>query len=119
MAADEQYSDKVRQAVREPEDFEPRAQRRGLQHEASSRMEKRHRNVAMCPRLAGADKQSQSGTGPGVALTTTPTNLHSRIDPQLFRVLLLRRLPLPFSRRFCRCVFLTPFGTIAQTAVCP
>ena len=32
----------------------------------------------MCPRLAGADKgltQSQSGTGPGVALTTTPTNL--------------------------------------------
>ena len=78
----------------EAEDLEPGAQRRGWQHEASSRVERRHRSVILFPQLTEADKaltRSQSGTGAGVALTTTPSNLHTRIEPQLFRVLLLRR----------------------------
>ena len=98
----------ARPPPREAEDLEPGAQRRGWQHEASSRVERWHRNVVLFFQLTEADKaltRSQSGTGAGVALTTTPSNLHTRIELQLFRVLLLRRLrlPLPFSRRFCRC----------------
>ena len=98
----------ARPPPREAEDLEPGAQRRGWQHEASSRVERRHRSVILFPQLTEADKaltRSQSGTGAGVALTTTPSNLLTRIEPQLFRVLLLRRLrlPLPLSRRFCRC----------------
>ena len=98
----------ARPPPREAEDLEPGAQRRGWQHEASSRVERRHRSVILFPQLTEADKaltRSQSGTGAGVALTTTPSNLHTGIEPQLFRVLLFRRLrlPLPFSRRFCRC----------------
>ena len=40
-----------------------------------------------------------------MAFSTTPCTPLTRLEPQLFRVLLLRRLrlPLPFSRRFCRC----------------
>ena len=48
---------------------------------------------------------SQGGSGAGAALQTCPTCPLTRIDPALFRVLLLRRLrlPLPLSARFCRC----------------
>ena len=95
----------ARPPPRVAEDLEPGAQRRGWYHEASSKVERRHRSVILLPQLTEADKaltRSQSGTGAGVALTTTPSNLHTRIEPQLFRVLLFRRLrlPLPFSRRF-------------------
>ena len=40
-----------------------------------------------------------------VCPSCVPTARHSRFDPQLFRVLLLRRLwlPIPPSDRFCRC----------------
>ena len=49
--------------------------------------------------------RSQSGPFAGVALSVAPINFMTRIDPSLFRVLLLRRLrlPLPLSMRFCRC----------------
>ena len=46
--------------------------------------------------------RSQSGLGAGVALSATPSSYHTRIDSQLFRVLLLH-LPLPPPSRFCRC----------------
>ena len=49
--------------------------------------------------------RSQGGSGAGAALQTCPTCPLTRIDPALFRVLLLRRLrlPLPLFARFCRC----------------
>ena len=49
--------------------------------------------------------RSQSGPLAGVPLSTTPSNILSRIDSHLFRVLLLRRLrlPLSLSARQCRC----------------
>ena len=60
------------------------------------------------PGLSEGDRalmRSQSGSGAGVAFSSTPCTPLTRLEPQLFRVLLLRRLrlPLPFSRRFCRC----------------
>ena len=52
-----------------------------------------------------APKRSQSGSGAGVALSTVPTHPRARIDSQLFRVLLSRRLrlPPPLAQRFYRC----------------
>ena len=48
--------------------------------------------------------RSQGGPGAGLALTTCPTCLVTRVEPQLFRVLLLRRLrlPLPLTVRSLR-----------------
>ena len=73
----------------------------------------RSRCVPSSARVRAALVRSQSGTGSGVALTVTPSNIFTRVEPQLFRVLLLRRLriPLPFSRRVCRCgLLLDSFG---------
>ena len=91
----------VRPPPRGPEDFEPGAQWSGWQHEASSRMEQDFRVTQHFPLLSDSElalMRSQSGPGAGVALHTTPCNMQTRIEPQLFRVLLLRRLrlPLPF-----------------------
>ena len=49
--------------------------------------------------------RSQSGPGAGVRFTVSPTGFETRIDPPLFRTLLLRRLrlPLSMSKRICRC----------------
>ena len=46
-----------------------------------------------------------SAHGSGVALSVSPSSIFTRREPQLFRVLLLRRLriSLPFSRRFWWC----------------
>ena len=44
--------------------------------------------------------RSQSGVGAGVALSSVPCNPLVRIEPQLFRVLLLRRLRLPLPSAF-------------------
>ena len=59
----------------------------------------------LLPESGRALVRSQSGTGSGVALSVSPSSIFTRIEPQLFRVLLLRRLriSLPSSRRFCRC----------------
>ena len=93
---------------REPDEFEPGAERHGWQHEASSRVEREHRERRILPRLADNEKamlRSQSGPGAGLALSATPSSPSSRIEPHLFRVLLLRRLrlPLPPVSRTCRC----------------
>ena len=48
--------------------------------------------------------RSHGGPGAGLALTTCPLCRVTSIEPQLFRVLLLRRLhlPLPLTARHCR-----------------
>ena len=45
------------------------------------------------------------GPGAGLALSCSPTCRITRLEAQLFRVTLLRRLqlPLPFTERSCRC----------------
>ena len=90
------------------EDFELDALKGGWQHEASSRVERQFRERNVLPVLTdgeGALLRSQSGSGAGVALSTVPCDPLRRIEPQLFRVLLLShlRLLLPLARRFCRC----------------
>ena len=60
------------------------------------------------PRLPQHERamlRSRSGPLAGVPMSTTPCNFLNRIDSNLFRVLLLRRLrlPLPLSARQCRC----------------
>ena len=49
--------------------------------------------------------RSQSGPAAGMSLSAVPSSFLTRIESQLFRVLLLRRLrlPLPPSSRCCRC----------------
>ena len=90
------------------EEFERDALKGGWQHEASSRVERQFRERNVLPVLTDGERallRSQSGSGAGVALSTVPCNPLVRIEPQLFRVLLLRRLrlSLPLARRFCRC----------------
>ena len=98
----------ARPPPREPDDHESGAQRLGWQHEACSRVELQFRELQLMPALSEGDRalmRSQSGSGVGVAFSTTPCTPLTSLEPQLFRVLLLRRfrLPLPFSRRLCRC----------------
>ena len=81
----------VRPPPRGPEDFEPGAQRSGWQHEASFRLEQDFRVTPHFPLLSDSElafMRSQRGPGVGVALHTTPCNMQTRIEPQLFRVLL-------------------------------
>ena len=98
----------ARPAMLEPDDFEHGTARHGWQHEASSRVEREHRERRIMPSLADSEKamlRSQSGPGAGLALSATPSKYSCRIATHLFRVLLLRRLrlPLPLVSRTCRC----------------
>ena len=82
--------------------------RRGWQHEAVSRVERRHRRETILPFLDASGQallRSQSGPASGAALAAAPSNYSTRINADLFRVLLLRRLrlPLPPVSRTCRC----------------
>ena len=88
-------------------DQEDGSTKAGWQHEASSRIEQEHRE-SLFRVLAEPERallRSQGGSGAGAALQTGPTCPLTRIDPALFRVLLLRRLrlPLPLSIRSCQC----------------
>ena len=91
--------------LRPPHDQEQ--EKSGWQHEASSRIEQEHREslFRVLPEPERALLRSQGGSGAGAAVQTCPTCPLTRIDPALFRVLLLRRLrlPLPLSIRNCRC----------------
>ena len=92
----------------QPDDFEPGCQCGGWQHEAASRVEARFRDANLFRRLDDASKalvRSQGGVGAGLALSICPLCRVTRLEPHLFRVLLLRRLrlPLPLSGRSCRC----------------
>ena len=65
---------------------EPGTQRQGWQHEASSRTEESFRNV-LFTRLPDSTKdsaRSQGGPGAGLVLTTCPTCLVTRLEPQLW-----------------------------------
>ena len=100
--------DGVRPPPRDPEDNEPGSSRSGWQHEAAFRVEQQFREQQLLLVLSESERallRSQSGPGAGSFLTVPPTNPLVRFDSQIFRVLLLRRLrlPLPLSRRFCRC----------------
>ena len=98
----------ARPALRNVEEFEPGCQRTGWQHEAAIAVEKQFRDVNLFPLMAEHERdlvRSQGGPLAGMSLAAAPSNPHTRIEPQLFRVLLLRRLrlPLPLSSRACRC----------------
>ena len=69
-----------------------------------------------------AHLRSQSGPGAGAALCAIPTSKELRIEPHLFRTILLRRLrqPLPISCKLCKCHrFIDPLGDhLASCATC-
>ena len=97
----------ARPDTHQPEEFEPGG-KRGWQHEAASRVDQRFRDEDLFVRMTNSGQalvRSQGGPGAGLALATCPTCRITRIEPQLFRIVLLRRLnlPLPLSARFCRC----------------
>ena len=107
--------DGARPPPHDPEDHEPGGTRGGWQHEAASRVERNFRDRRLMPVMSRADQallRSQSGPFAGMALSAASTNALSRISPQLFRVLLLRRLrlPLPLCSRACRCALHDCFG---------
>ena len=88
----------ARPEPREHEDFEPGCTRDGWQHEASSRMEETFRAESLFPRMDDSGKallRSQGGPGAGLALSTCPM---TSFTPQLFRVILLRRLHFSIVR---------------------
>ena len=90
----------ARPAPRQPDDFEP----------GCERVEELFRDGSLFSRLDDASKvlmRSQGGVGSGLALSTCPLCRVTRLEPCLFRVLLLRRLrlPLPLTGRNCRCGF--------------
>ena len=85
----------------------PRSSTQGWQHEAASIV---HNRLAesIWPGLTDSQRgllRSQGGHMASSPFTTPPASFHARFDPQLFRVLLLRRLwqPLPPVSRICRC----------------
>ena len=92
---------------REPEDVEPGTVRSGWQHEACSRVERRHRRelFSHTPAQVRALVRSQGGGGAGAVLSVAPTSRETTLSPHLFRVILLRRLrqALPLCARWCRC----------------
>ena len=97
--------DGTRPETRQHEEYEP-GSTRGWQHEAASRVDQRFRNEDLFARLTDSGQalvRSQGGPGAGLKLSTCPTCRITRIDPQLFRVILLRRLHLPLPLTVCSC----------------
>ena len=97
--------------------------RAGWQHEAASRVERHFRDAQVFVDMEGprtALVRLQGGPGAGLEFTSYRTNFLTTFSPQLFRVLLLRRLglPLPLTARTCRCARpLDPCGH--HRAACP
>ena len=92
----------------QPEEFEIRSQGGG-QHEAASRVDRVFRDVDLFSRLDDspiAMQRSQGGPGAGLAVIC-PTCRITKMELQLFRVLLLRllQLPLPMIVRNCFLLF--------------
>ena len=86
----------------QPEEFEP--SQRGWQHEAASRVQRAHREMQLFPRMSDPAK-SFGPTAARALVLICPTCRLTKLDPHLFRVVLLRRLqvPLPPTVRSCRC----------------
>ena len=96
-----------RPPLRNIEEVEPGTHGAGWQHEAAARLDWNFRERLMVTLTESEQAlfRSQSGTAAGSAFTVAPSHFLVRIESQLFRVLLLRRLrlPLPPSSRTCRC----------------
>ena len=91
-----------------PADLDPSDWRTGWQHEAASWVEVHHRASVIFPSADERERallRSQSGPLAGVPFSTVPRSFDTRLEPHLFRVLLLRRLrlPLPPTVHLCRC----------------
>ena len=99
----------ARPETRELDQFEFGRSRDGWQHEVASRVEESFRGHG-----AVAAMRSQGGSGAGLALFCCPTCRITRLETQLFRVTLLRRLHLPLPLTSCRCGL--PLDTTAQRA---
>ena len=79
--------------------------------EAAARVDWQFRTQDLMPRAAEDERallRSQSGLGAGMSFSVVPSNPLVRIESQLFRVLLLRRLRLTTSHT-CRCGRLLDF----------
>ena len=89
------------------QDIEPGVPTHGWQFFAARAIEEHFVSSSIVPRLSptkSALLRSQSGPMAGLPFSVVPSSF-ARFCPQLFRVLLLRRLwlPLPLSSRTCRC----------------
>ena len=82
--------------------------RHGWQREVSKKVEQHFKDSRLLPTMTEPEQallRSQGGPLAAAPFTCCPTDRLFRIEPQCFRVLLLRRLrlPLPLSQRTCRC----------------
>ena len=90
------------------DEVDPGVPTHGWQFFAAQAVEQRYRTDVVWPRLSTTEQalfRSQSGPMSGLPFSSVPSSPPTRFAPQLFRVLLLRRLwlALPFSSRTCRC----------------
>ena len=94
-------TDGARPEFHHPDAFERGGDRHGWQHEVASRTDEEFRET-LFSRMADSSVaaiRSQGGSGAGLALSCCPTCRITRLEAQLFRVTLLRRLQLPCLRR--------------------
>ena len=78
----------------------------GWQHHASSPIEHHFREtVILAESDAAVQAHMRSHSGPGASdiLHGTPTAPEFRVEPHLFRMLILDRLPLPLTEANCEC----------------
>ena len=90
------------------DEVDPGVPTHGWQFFAAQAVEQRYRTDVVWPRLSTTEQallRSQLGPMSGLPFSSVPSSPPTRFAPQLFRVLLLRRLwlALPFSSRTCRC----------------
>ena len=81
-----------------PREEGPTEPRFGWQCLASADVERTRLQGAVWPELSPADRallRSQCGPFAGIPFTCSPVVVESRLEPQIFRVLLLRRLWCP------------------------
>ena len=88
-----------------PEPSEPKI---GWQQKATRHLQQKFHDVEYWPSLSNPERalmRSQCGPQASATFTAVPINRMTRIEAQPFRLLLLRRLRLPFSltSRTCRC----------------
>ena len=107
---------------RELEDVEPGIVRSGWQHEACSKVERRHRRelFSHTPAQVRALVRSHCGGGAGAVLSVAPTSRETTLSPHLFSVILLRhpRQTLPLCAHWCRCGRLSRISWPSSRRVC-
>ena len=115
-------SERFHQPPPRPRSTEPGEWQHGWQHHASSSLEHHFRETVVLTQSCSADQahlRSHSGPGTGEVLLGAPTGPEFRVEPQLFRTLVLERLRLPLdvteSKCECGC-FLDTTGRHRQLA---